>query len=79
MNQIRKISVGKDYPNGVIHYQINKPIRLNGDQYIISSINLEMLADEPVFNIYIENNMGKVLWKTIKDVPVVLEYNIEFE
>jgi len=31
-----------------------------------------------VYNIYISNAEGKVLWKTIDGLPVVIENNIDF-
>lgn len=80
--QIRKISVGKDYPDGVLHYQINKKVKLNGNYYIISSI-LEQSQSEHetrrTFDILITNEQGTILWKRISDVPVVVEYNIDFQ
>lgn len=73
--EIRKISVGKDYPDGVLHYQVGKTINLIRVPYQITDI----LFEEDVYNIYIANDNGKVLWKTISNVPVVVEYNINFD
>ena len=78
---IRKISVGKDYPDGVLHFQVGKSIRLVGVPYMITDILLdqEMLnLGKSVYNIYISNEDGKVLWKTIDGLPVVIENNIDF-
>lgn len=80
--QIRKISVGKDYPDGVLHYQAGKVINLAGKPYEVTDILIdrELLEQgKAVYNIYIANDKGKVLWKTIVDVPVVIENNINFE
>lgn len=80
--EIRKISVGKDYPDGVLHYQVGKIINLAGKPYKVTDIliNKDLLEKgKPVYNIYIADENGKVLWKTIVDVPVVIEYNINFE
>lgn len=80
--EIRKISVGKDYPDGVLHYQVGKVINLAGKPYEVTNImvNKDLLdKGKAVYNIYIANENGKVLWKTIVDVPVVIEYNINFE
>lgn len=80
-SQIRKISVGKDYPDGVLHYQVGKNINLVGNSYQITDIliNQDLLEKSTVgYDIYIANDDGKVLWKTIIDVPVVIEYNINF-
>lgn len=80
MNDIRKISVGKDYPDGVIHYQVGKTVKLNDKPYIVTDILIDK-RDSGIFgyNIYIANEEGKVLWKTVRDVPVIIEYNINFE
>lgn len=78
---IRKISVGKDYPDGVLHFQVGKNIRLVGVPYMITDILLDqdMLSlGRSVYNIYISNEDGKVLWKTIDGLPVVIENNIDF-
>lgn len=80
--QIRKISVGRDYPDGVLHYQVGKNINLVSTPYRITDIMVDStLLEKGIvsYNIYIANNDGKVLWKTIVDVPVVVEYNINFE
>lgn len=80
--QIRKISVGKDYPDGVLHYQINKRVKLNNNYYNISNIlEQSRLENETkrTFDILITNDQGTILWKRISDVPVVIEYNIDFQ
>lgn len=81
-SQIRKISVGKDYPDGVLHYQVGKNIKLSSAYYRITDIlehtQLEYETTRS-FDIFISNQEGKVLWKTISGVPAVVEYNIDFE
>lgn len=80
MKIIRKISVGKDYPNGSIHYQVGKNINLLGSNYIISLISLEEVEQGKFgYNIYIEGEGGStILWKTIIDMPVHIENDITF-
>lgn len=80
MKIIRKISVGKDYPNGSIHYQVGKSINLLGEYYTISSILLEKVeGDKMGYNIYIEGeDTGTILWKTIVDMPVHIENDVTF-
>lgn len=80
--EIRKISVGKDYPDGVLHYQVGKIINLVGNPYKITDILLDQTFLEigkVVYNIYIADHKGKVMWKTVYEVPTVIEYNINFE
>ena len=79
---IRKISVGKNYPEGAIHFLVGKQVTLQGEQFTVSSIiqNEEYAKEEKIaYDIYLENSGGTVLWKTIYDVPVVIENNINFE
>lgn len=79
MKIIRKISVGKDYPNGSIHYQVGKQINLLGTEYTISQILLEKVeGDKLGYNIYIESLGDTILWKTIIDMPVHIENDVTF-
>ncbi len=78
---IRKISVGKDFPDKVIYYQIGKPVKLSNDVYKISSILLDkdlMSLGKLAYNVYISNSHETLLWKTIVDQSVVVENNLEF-
>lgn len=80
MKIIRKLSVGKDYPNGSIHYQVGKTITLMGDDYRIAQILPEKVEGDKVgYNIYIEGDNGSILWKTIVDMPVHIENDITFQ
>jgi hypothetical protein len=79
---IRKISVGKDFPDGSLHYQVGKSIKLNNNFYVIAAIlpnKEEEAKGKSAYDIYISNSLGTVLWKTVIDVPVVIENNIDFE
>lgn len=88
-NAIRKISVGKDYPDGTIHYQVGSVQNLKGNKYRITNIVIDRdLLDlhRLAYNIYITNipkasdeAVGEVLWKTVLGVPVIVEYKIDFE
>lgn len=82
MEDIRKLSVGRNYPDGAIHYQVGKEMFLQRVPYTIVEIviNDELLKEGKLgYDILIANNFGKVLWKTIVDLPVMVEYNINFE
>ena len=80
---IRKISVGRNYPDGAIHYQVGKYMNLQQNRYKIEEIKVDetLLQNNNIlaYNIYISDNSGKVFWKRISDVPVVVENNIDFE
>lgn len=82
MEDIRKISVGRNYPDGAIHYQVGKQMNLQGVPYTISQITLnEVLRAEnkTAYDVFISNDYGTVLWKTIVDLPIMIENNINFE
>ena len=81
MSKIRKLSVGSDYPNGCLHYQVGKSLSLGKGRYIITEIvlNKDMIKlGIKQYDIYISNGEDKVLWKDV-DVPCVAEYDIDFE
>lgn len=69
MNYIRKISVGSDYKNAM-HYIINQDVL--GGSYVISDIAKE----EDGFSVWVMKDNESVKWKEFKDIPVVIEYNI---
>jgi len=82
ISHIRKISVGKDYPDGAIHYQVGKTMRLQHVPYEIAEIRVateKKYEDKVAYHIFIQNEEGKVYWKTIVDMPVMIENNIDFE
>jgi hypothetical protein len=69
MNYIRKISVGADYKNAM-HYIINQEVL--GGSYVISDIAQEQEG----FSVWVKKNEESVKWKEFKDIPIVVEYNI---
>lgn len=80
MSLIRKISIGSNYPNGVLHYQVGKPVKMGEHYKNIVSIEEAVENNKKVQNIYVEaEKKASVLWKKVEDVPVVIEYLIDFE
>ena len=69
MNYIRKISVGADYKNAM-HYIVNQEAL--GGSYTISDIAQEQEG----FSVWVKKNEESVKWKEFKDIPIVVEYNI---
>lgn len=79
---IRKLSVGSNYPDGSIHYTLGKEFKLNKKKYVVADICMDTQLFEIgklAYNIYISNGTDQVLWKTICDMPVAIEYKIDFE
>ncbi len=87
MNKIiRKLSIGSDYPNKSIHYQLGKEMRLTiGEdkcKYKITGIYLDkelFQIGKLAYNVYISDERGEVLWKMFSDMPMAVEYKIDFE
>ena len=72
---IRKISVGPDYKSGAMHYLVGQEI-LNG-QYFIHLIQQD--SETESIKIWIQRKDEILLWKEFtSDVPVSIEYNINF-
>tara|TARA_R100001510_G_C7607552_1_gene172124 strand:+ start:127 stop:351 length:225 start_codon:yes stop_codon:yes gene_type:complete len=72
---IRKISVGPDYKSGAMHYLVGQEV-LNGS-YRIHLIQVD--RNKQSFKIWIIKDKEVVLWKEFtSDVPVSIEYNINF-
>ncbi len=69
MNYIRKISVGADYKNAM-HYIINQEVL--GGSYIISDIAQEKNG----YSVWVKRDNEVVKWKEFKNIPVVIEYNV---
>lgn len=71
-NLIRKISVGLNFPDGCLHYQVGKKIKILDEICEISSIIKE--DKDLIYHIYLKGEDHTFLWKTIENLPVVREY-----
>jgi len=73
MKLIRKISVGRDYKDNAMHYQIGQEVYGN---HVITNI-LEKDSD---YEIYIKKNKEVLLWKSFnKNMGISIEYNLDYE
>lgn len=90
MNKIRKISVGKGFPNDVIHYVVGQEHHIIKDDevlagqslyYTITSITRDIeytqLTGSSTYNIYVNDGEETFLWKTIENMPVKVEYDLK--
>jgi len=71
---IRKISLGADYKSGAMHYISGQEVI--GGKYAIHLIKYNIESDS--FKIWITNGEEIVLWKEFKNMPISIEYNINF-
>jgi len=73
MKLIRKISIGRDYKDNAMHYQIGQEVYGN---HVITNI-LEKTTD---YEIYIKKNKEVLLWKSFnKNMGISVEYNLDYE
>jgi hypothetical protein len=69
MSYIRKISIGSDYKNAM-HYIVGQEVL--GGSYVIE----EIVEYDNGYGIYIKSDGVILEWKRFKNLPVVIEYNI---
>lgn len=80
MSIIRKISVGTDFPNGAMHYQVGKKFEVLGELCEVTNIVLEKVeGDKLGYNIYVQGKESSFVWKAIIDMPVHIEYDVTFQ
>lgn len=80
MSIIRKISVGTDFPNGVMHYQTGKKFEVLGESCEVVNIVQEVIISTIIgYNIYVQGKDTTFLWKSIVNMPVHIEYDITFK
>jgi len=73
MKLIRKISIGRDYKDNAMHYQIGQEVYGN---HTITNI----LEKDNDYQIYIKKNKEVLLWKSFnKNMGISIEYNLDYE
>lgn len=80
--QIRKISVGTGHPDQMMHFQVGKQYNINNQLFILTEILLESSLLEKgllAYNLYVSDGEVRTLWKTLINVPMVIENNISFK
>jgi|GEM_PF-2208012 hypothetical protein len=80
--QIRKISVGNGHPDHMMHFQVGKLYIINNSQFTLTEILLESSLLEKgilAYNLYVTDGEVRILWKTLINIPMVIENNISFE
>ena len=70
MSYIRKISIGSDYKNAM-HYIVGQHVL--GGKYIID----EIVEYDNSFGVLIKSDGVVLEWKRFKNLPVVIEFNID--
>ena len=73
MKLIRKISIGRDYKDNAMHYQIGQEVYGN---HVLTNI----LEKDTDYEIYIKKNKEVLLWKSFnKNMGISVEYNLDYE
>jgi hypothetical protein len=89
MSLIRKLSVGPNFPNDAVHFQVDSPILYDKKQkrkiFKVHSIEQEEYYGEPVYRVYIEYipNKGESAyikgWKRVHlSMPHVVEDRLDY-
>ena len=71
-NQIRKISIGKDYKNEAMHYSV--------DQEVYGGHTIDSIVEnEDKFCIFIKKRDEVLPWKEFnKNMAIAVEFNLEY-
>lgn len=74
---IRKIIAGRD-PKNAMAFVVGQSVYGGGEIHAITSDGrAQSLYGKSRYLVYVENKDGIILWKSIEDMPVVIEYDIE--
>jgi hypothetical protein len=76
-NAIRKIIAGRD-PKNAMAFVVGQSVYGNGKIHaIVADGRAQSLYGKSRYLVYVENADGIILWKSIEDMPCVIEYDIE--
>jgi len=78
-NIIRKISVGSGYPDQCLHFLLGKTYKFSGKYFEVSEIRYYTELGIKCYEVVLKDEFGKVHWKKIEGMPVVVEYMIDFD
>lgn len=77
---IRKITVGRDPKNAMVYFVGMKAGR--GDSHVTAIVfDLEWLHVHGKERYYVylqQEDMSQVVWKTVADMPCIIEYDLNF-
>jgi hypothetical protein len=72
MNKIRKISIGRDYKNDAMHYQISQEV-FGGHKIC------DIIEEDNTYNIYIQKSDEVILWKHFNSsMAISVEYDLNY-
>tara|TARA_R100000426_G_scaffold12342_2_gene12332 strand:+ start:968 stop:1198 length:231 start_codon:yes stop_codon:yes gene_type:complete len=75
---IRKIVIGRD-PKDAMAYYVGMRAGAGKVVSIIQDESMLYKHGKNRYLIYIENEEGTMLWKSIDDMPCILEYDLKFD
>jgi hypothetical protein len=74
---IRKIIIGRDPKDAMAYY-----VGMRAGSGEVSAIVLDdehlHRYDKKRYLVYIQNNEGQMLWKSVDDMPCILEFDLNF-
>jgi len=72
MNKIRKISIGRDYKNDAMHYQIGQEV-FGGHKIC------DIIQEDTSYNIYIQKDDEVIAWKHFNEnMAISIEYDLNY-
>ena len=74
---IRKIVIGINPKDAMAYYVGMKVGNMKVDSIVVDEKFL-VVHNIRIYLIYLTSDEGVMLWKTIEDLPVVVEYNLNF-
>ena len=79
MSIIRKISVGSNHPKSVMTYYVGQNFKLAGKDYKVSGIveSDDSMEGYRCYDVILTGEVS-IVWKKIENMPVVLEYLMNF-
>jgi|TARA_R110000796_G_scaffold59350_1_gene136734 hypothetical protein len=75
---IRKIVIGRD-PKDAMAYFLGMRAGTGKVSAIVEDDSYLHKYNKKRYLIYIENDEGTMVWKTVDDMPCIVEYDIRFE
>ncbi len=72
MSLVRKISIGRDYKNDVMHYSVGQEVY---GGHVIEAI----IEENEKYSVYIKKGKDVLPWKDFnKNMAIAVEYNLEY-
>ncbi len=79
MSIIRKLSIGRNFPDGAIHFILGQQKRFSDRDYFIAEIKEYEEEGIVCHDIYLKDEFGLIKWKTYRGQTAAVEFLIDFD